>query len=95
MWCFYTALQVVRPIAPCAAIARLPAGEIARLSSALPYLRTAELIGLLLDRVGAGVLEVLAPERQLQVCSKSWTTNTLVPTAQDARQQDESEVRSF
>jgi CBS domain-containing protein len=53
--------------ATCGRIARLPAGEIARLSSALPYLHTAELIGLLPFRVGAEVLEVLAPERQLQV----------------------------
>jgi magnesium transporter len=59
----------IRPTnnATCGRIARLPAGEIARLSSALPYLHTAELIGLLPDRVGAEVLEVLAPERQLQV----------------------------
>jgi magnesium transporter len=51
----------------CRRIARLPPGEIGRLSNALPYLRAAELIGLLPDRVGAEVLEVLPPQRQLQV----------------------------
>jgi magnesium transporter len=51
----------------CRRIARLPPGEIARLSNALPYLHAAELMGLLPERVGAEVLEVLSPQRQLQV----------------------------
>jgi magnesium transporter len=51
----------------CRRIARLPPGEIGRLSNALPYLHAAELISLLPDRVGAEVLEVLDAQRQLQV----------------------------
>ena len=48
-------------------IVRLPAGEIARLSDALPYLHAAELLLLLPDALGAEVLAMLGPERQLQV----------------------------
>ena len=53
--------------ATCGRIARLPPGEIARLSTALPYLHAAELIGLLPDHAAAEVFSVLAPERQIQV----------------------------
>lgn len=48
-------------------IARLPAGEIARLTDPLPYLHAAELLTLLPDAKAADVFEALAPERQLQV----------------------------
>ena len=48
-------------------IARLPAGEIARLVDALPYLHAAELITLLSDKLAADVLEAMSPQRQLQV----------------------------
>jgi len=51
----------------CRRIARLPPGEIAGLSAALPYLHAAELIRLLPDHAAAEVLAVLAPERQVQV----------------------------
>ena len=51
----------------CGRIARLPPGEIARLSTALPYLHAAELIGLLPDHAAAEVFADLAPERQIQV----------------------------
>lgn len=48
-------------------ISRLPPGEIARLTDALPYLHAAELITLLADPKAADTLETMAPERQLQV----------------------------
>lgn len=48
-------------------IARLPPGEIARLTDPLPYLHAAELLTLLPDAKAADVFEALAPERQLQV----------------------------
>ncbi len=48
-------------------IKRLPPGEIAGLSSSLPYLHAAELLTLLPDPVAADTLEAMAPERQLQV----------------------------
>jgi len=51
----------------CRRIARLPVGEIARLTNALPYLHAAELLGFLPPRVAAEVLEVLPGPRQLQV----------------------------
>ena len=48
-------------------VARLPPGEIARLSNLLPYLHASELITLLPDEKAVDVLEALSPERQLQV----------------------------
>ena len=48
-------------------VARLPPGEIARLSDMLPYLHAAELITLLPDAKAVDALEVLSSERQLQV----------------------------
>jgi len=48
-------------------VARLPPGEIARLSDMLPYLHAAELITLLPDAKAVDALEVFSPERQLQV----------------------------
>ena len=48
-------------------ITRLPPGEIARLTDALPYLHAAELLILLPDPLAADTLEVMTPERQLQV----------------------------
>ena len=48
-------------------ISRLPPGDIARLSDALPYLHAAELITLLPDPKAADTLETMPPERQLQV----------------------------
>lgn len=48
-------------------ISRLPAGEIANLTDALPYLHAAELITLLPDPKAADTLEAMRPERQLQV----------------------------
>jgi magnesium transporter len=48
-------------------IARLPPGEIARLSEAVPYLHAVELLALLPDKIAVEVLEVMSPERQLQV----------------------------
>jgi Mg/Co/Ni transporter MgtE len=48
-------------------IARLPPGEIANLSAALPYLHAAELLTILPDPIAADVLEAMPPERQLQV----------------------------
>jgi magnesium transporter len=48
-------------------ITRLPSGEIARLTDPLPYLHAAELLTLLPDPLAADTLEVMAPERQLQV----------------------------
>lgn len=48
-------------------IARLPPGEIARLTDPLPYLHAAELITLLPDPKAVDTLEAMAPERQLQV----------------------------
>lgn len=53
--------------APCGHIARLPPGEIARLSNALPYLQGAELLRLLPASSAAEVFAVLAPERQIQI----------------------------
>jgi len=48
-------------------ITRLQPGEIAVLSTALPYLHAAELITLLPDPLAAQTLEVMSPERQLQI----------------------------
>jgi magnesium transporter len=48
-------------------IGRLPPGQIARLTDALPYLHAAELLGLLPAPVAAEVMEAMMPERQLQV----------------------------
>jgi magnesium transporter len=48
-------------------INRLPPGEIAGLSNALPYLHAAELLTLLPDDVAADTLELMALDRQLQV----------------------------
>ena len=51
-------------------IGRLPPGEIAGLSRALPYLHAAELITLLPDAVATDTLEAMPPERRLQVFSE-------------------------
>lgn len=48
-------------------ITRLPPGEIAVLSDLLPYLHAAELLILLPDPLAADTLELMSPERQLQV----------------------------
>ncbi len=48
-------------------IGRLPAGEIANLADALPYLHAAELVTLLPDTKAADTLESMMAERQLQV----------------------------
>ena len=48
-------------------ITRLPAGEIARLVDALPYLHAAELLTLLPDPLAADTLEAMSAQRQLQV----------------------------
>lgn len=48
-------------------VARLPPGEIARLTDRLPYLHASELITLLPDEKAVDTLESLSPERQLQV----------------------------
>lgn len=48
-------------------IARLPPGEIALLSAAVPYLHAAELLTLLPDPVAADTIQAMPPERQLQV----------------------------
>jgi magnesium transporter len=48
-------------------VARLPPGEIARLTDLLPYLHASELITLLPDPKAVDTLEALSPERQLQV----------------------------
>lgn len=48
-------------------IARLPPGEIARLSEAVPYLHAVELLALLPDKIAAEAMGVMSPERQLQV----------------------------
>ena len=48
-------------------ISRLPPGEIARLTDAVPYLHAAELITLMADPRAADTLEKMTAERQLQV----------------------------
>ena len=48
-------------------IKRLPAGEIAGLSNALPYLHAAELLTLLPDPIATDTLEAMLPQRQVQV----------------------------
>ena len=48
-------------------IARLSAGEIARLADYIPYLHAAELLMLLPDPKAADVLEAMSAERRLQV----------------------------
>lgn len=48
-------------------IVRLPPGEIAHLTAAIPYLHAAELLQLLPEQLAADTLEVMSPERQLQV----------------------------
>ena len=51
-------------------ITRLPPGEIAHLTAAIPYLHAAELLELLPEQLAADTLEVMSPERQLQVCEE-------------------------
>ena len=48
-------------------IINLPPGEIAHLTAAIPYLHAAELLELLPEQLAADTLEVMSPERQLQV----------------------------
>jgi magnesium transporter len=48
-------------------IVRLPPGEIAHLTSTIPYLHAAELLSLLPAHLAADTLEVMSPERQVQV----------------------------
>jgi len=48
-------------------VARLQPAEIARLLDAVPYLHAAELLTLLPDPIAADTLEVMRPERQVQV----------------------------
>lgn len=48
-------------------ITRLPPGEIAHLAELIPYLHAAELITLLPDPLAASTLDVMLPERQLQI----------------------------
>jgi CBS domain-containing protein len=48
-------------------VARLQPGEIARLAAAIPYMHAAELLKLLPDKLAARTLELMTPERQLQV----------------------------
>ena len=48
-------------------VTRLQPGEIARLVDALPYLHAAELLTIIPDPLAADTLEVMTPERQLQV----------------------------
>jgi magnesium transporter len=48
-------------------VARLQPGEIALLSAAIPYMHAAELLKLLPDQLAARTLELMSPERQLQV----------------------------
>jgi CBS domain-containing protein len=48
-------------------VAMLQPAEIARLLDALPYLHAAELLTLIADPVAADTLEVMRPERQVQV----------------------------
>ncbi len=48
-------------------IVHLPPGEIAHLSTAIPYLHAAELLSLLPEQLAADTLEVMSPERQLQI----------------------------
>jgi CBS domain-containing protein len=48
-------------------IVHLPPGEIAHLAADMPYLHAAELLELLPEQLAADTLEVVSPERQLQV----------------------------
>jgi CBS domain-containing protein len=48
-------------------VTRLSPGEIAGLIDAIPYLHAAELIVLLPDELASSVLEVVVPEKQLQI----------------------------
>jgi magnesium transporter len=48
-------------------IVHLPPGEIAHLAADMPYLHAAELLELLPEQLAADTLEVISPERQLQV----------------------------
>ena len=48
-------------------IARLPAGEVARLANQLPYMHAAELIMLLPDALAINTLEAMTARRRLQV----------------------------
>ena len=48
-------------------IARLPAGEIARLANQLPYMHAAELVMLLPDALAINTLEAMTARRRLQV----------------------------
>jgi magnesium transporter len=50
-----------------ARVTRLPPGQIAHLAEALPYRHAAELVMLLPDNLAADTLELMSPERQLQV----------------------------
>jgi CBS domain-containing protein len=48
-------------------IAKLKPAQIARLTDALPYLHAAELLSLLPEELAADVIELMMPERQVQV----------------------------
>jgi magnesium transporter len=58
-------------------IVNLPPGEIAHLTAAMPYLHAAELLELLPEQLAADTLEVMSPERQLQVFEELDDTFTL------------------
>src|SRR3984893_17974544 len=51
-------------------IAKLPAGEIARLASQLPYIHAAGLLMLLSDALALNSLEAMTARRRLQVCEE-------------------------
>ncbi|HXM36027.1 MAG TPA: CBS domain-containing protein [Pyrinomonadaceae bacterium] len=58
---------VKRCIADGEGIAQLPAGEIARLASQLPYMHAAELVMLLPDALAINTLEAMTARRRLQI----------------------------
>jgi CBS domain-containing protein len=58
-------------------IKRLPPGEIAGLSSSLPYLHAAELLTLLPDPIAADTLEAMPLERQVQVFGELYVEQAL------------------
>ncbi len=60
-------------------IGRLPAGEIAGLSRALPYLHAAELITILPDALASNTMEAMSPERRLQVFQELDDAQALSP----------------
>ena len=67
-------------------IVRLPAGEIASLAQALPYLHVAELLALLPAKLAADTLQRLPPEQQLQAFEEledSYALEVLVCLAPD------------